>query len=237
MPACAITKQEFPFDELTHLASIRPQIARLILKEHPDLEPSCLISRDALAQFRAAYVRSVLQEDIGDITTLESEVLESLREHELLASNVDQTIETKLSFGDRLADRIADIGGSWGFIIGFGCFLALWIVVNTVLLWQRPPDPYPFILLNLILSCLAAIQAPVIMMSQNRQEAKDRIRAQHDYKINLKAELEIRHLHEKLDFLLKQQSQRLFELQAMQIDLMQDLDKQQRVQAEQNGKK
>lgn len=235
MPACSITNRECPLDELTHLASIRPQVARLILREHPALEPSSLISLDAIAQFRAEYVRSVLEEDVGAITTLESDVVKSLQEHEVLTSNVDEMFETKLSFGDRLADRIADVGGSWSFIIGFGAFLVIWIAVNALILWRHPPDPYPFILLNLILSCLAAIQAPVIMMSQNRQEAKDRVRAQHDYKINLKAELEIRHLHEKVDYLLKQQSQRLFELQALQIDLMQDLNKKKREQAEQTG--
>lgn len=104
--------------------------------------------------------------------------------------------------------------------MSFGAFLVLWIVVNTLVLGLHPPDPYPFILLNLLLSCLAAIQAPVIMMSQNRQEAKDRLRSQNDYLINLKAELEIRNLHEKLDHLLSHQWDRLAQIQEIQLDLL-----------------
>ena len=181
------------------------------------------MSHEALGVFRAEYVRCVLEDDIGAISALENEVVRSMQEHEVLANNVEKTFEKQLTFGERLSDQIAEIGGSWKFIIGFGLFLVAWILVNTAWLRAKSPDPYPFILLNLILSCIAALQAPVIMMSQNRQEAKDRLRAEHDYKVNLKAELEIRHLHEKLDYLLKQQSQRLFELQDIQIELMEEL--------------
>jgi uncharacterized membrane protein len=223
MSTCTLTHREFPNEELTPLSAIRPRLAQLIRSRHPELAAGSLVSLEALGTFRAEYVRNVLEEDIGAITALEHEVVRSMQEHELLASNVEQTFATKLSFGERLSDRIADIGGSWRFIIGFGVFLGLWILANILLFSTHPPDPYPFILLNLILSCLAALQAPVIMMSQNRQEAKDRLRAEHDYKVNLKAELEIRHLHEKVDYLLKQQAQRLFELQDIQIELMEEL--------------
>ncbi len=107
----------------------------------------------------------------------------------------------------------------------FATFLAIWIIVNTVVMVTHPADPYPFILLNLILSCIAAIQAPVIMMSQNRQEAKDRLRSQNDYKINLKAELEIQHLNEKLDHLLMHQWNRLAQIQEIQLDLLSEMSK------------
>src|SRR5439155_4820453 len=129
----------------------------------------------------------------------------------------------KLTFGERLSDRIAAFGGSWRFIILFGSVLLVWIVVNTVVLLSRAFDPYPFILMNLILSTIAALQAPVIMMSQNRSEARDRLRGENDYKINLKAELEIRHLHEKIDHLLRRQYNRLFEIQQIQIELLEEL--------------
>ncbi len=221
---CAILNREFPAEELIPLSAIRPQIAARIRRAHSSLEDNSLISLTAIAPFRAEYVRAVLEEDIGELSTLEHDVVESLREHELLAENIEADFETKLTRGERWADHIATFGGSWRFIIAFGCFLALWLLANIVLM-QRAPDPYPFILLNLILSCLAAIQAPVIMMSQNRQEAKDRARSEHDYKVNLKAELEIRHLHEKMDFLLKQQAQRLFSLQELQIELMEELSR------------
>jgi uncharacterized membrane protein len=149
----------------------------------------------------------------------------SIKEQELISKNVHIESEQKLSFGDRMSDRIAGFAGGWVFIFSFFCVLLLWIGVNSWLLIWRPFDPYPFILLNLVLSCLAAIQAPVILMSQNRQEARDRIRAEHDYIVNLKAELEIRHLHEKMDHLLMNQWQRLLEIQQIQTDLMEELAK------------
>jgi uncharacterized membrane protein len=165
----------------------------------------------------------MLESERGELTSLEQEVVRSLHEHELLSENVDEQFERHWSLGERLADRIAAFGGSWIFLICFGVFMLLWITANSVILVARPLDPYPFILLNLVLSCLAAIQAPIIMMSQNRQEAKDRLRSQHDYQVNLKAELEIRHLHEKVDHLLSHQWERLVEIQEIQLDLLSEL--------------
>jgi uncharacterized membrane protein len=219
---CSILHRPFPSEDLTPLSAIRPQIAALIRRGHPELSDESLVSTAALAPFRAEYVRGVLEEDMGELSTLEHDVVESLREHDLVAENVDAQFETKLTRGQQWADFIAQFGGSWRFIAIFGVFLGVWILINAWL-GLRAADPYPFILLNLVLSCLAAIQAPVIMMSQNRKEAKDRARSEHDYKVNLKAELEIRHLHEKMDFLLKQQAQRLFALQELQIELMSEL--------------
>ena len=148
-----------------------------------------------------------------------------MHQHELITKNVETALEQKWTLGEKLADKIATFGGSWTFLICFAIFLGLWITINTVVLVTQPADPYPFILLNLILSCLAAIQAPVIMMSQNRQEAKDRLRSQNDYQINLKAELEIQHLHEKLDHLLMHQWERLAQIQEIQLDLLSEMSK------------
>ncbi|MDP4266908.1 MAG: DUF1003 domain-containing protein, partial [Bacteroidota bacterium] len=114
-------------------------------------------------------------------------------------------------------------GGSWTFIISFGFFILVWILINIYILTNRSFDPYPFILLNLILSCIASIQAPVIMMSQNRQEQKDRERGKNDYMINLKSELEIRMLHEKIDHLISHQQEELIEIQELQIEMMKDI--------------
>ena len=127
------------------------------------------------------------------------------------------------TFGERLADKIAAFGGSWTFLITFFSVLMGWIILNVFIITTRPFDPYPFILLNLILSCLAAVQAPVIMMSQNRQEQKDRSRAENDYKINLKAEVEIRTLHEKLDHMITYQNKRMMEVQELQMEYLEDL--------------
>ena len=142
---------------------------------------------------------------------------------ELVSRNINKEFETGMTLGDRLADRLADFGGSWTFIVIFMTILVIWMAINTWILLTRPFDPYPYILLNLVLSCLAAIQAPVILMSQNRQEAKDRLRSEHDYQINMKAEIEIRKLHEKIDHLLMHQWQRLMEIQQLQVDLIEEI--------------
>jgi len=219
---CSISKKLFPRDQLLPLAQIRPKIARLIQHDHPSLQPTDLISLTEVNRFRLDYVQQVLEAELGQISVLETELLDSLREHELSATNVNQEFERKLTWGEHLSDKIAGFGGSWTFIILFGLFLFCWVGLNSFLL-TRPLDPYPFILLNLFLSCIAAVQAPIILMSQNRLEAKDRLRSEEEYKVNMKAELEIRLLHEKIDHLLKDQAQRLFELQHIQLEFMKEL--------------
>jgi len=202
---------------------IHGSLVELIRKTHPDWSSGGYICLEDLHRFRAEYVEDVLEEEKGELSTLEEQVVRSLREQELLSRNVDLEFEQQLTFGERMADRIAEFGGSWRFVIGFLVIVVVWVVVNAVVLLWRPFDPYPFILLNLVLSCLAALQAPVILMSQNRQEAKDRLRGEHDYRVNLKAELEIRLLHTKLDQLLTHQWQRLLEIQRIQTELIDEL--------------
>lgn len=223
--ACAICGKTFSHRELMAGAVIRPAVADQIRRAHPDWSPDQYVCRADLATFREQYVHSLLESERGELTSLEEEVLRSLRDHEVLASNVDAQFEQEWTLGERLADRIATFGGSWTFLIVFAVFLAVWITMNSLVLLWRPIDPYPFILLNLVLSCLAAIQAPIIMMSQNRQEAKDRLRARHDYQVNLKAELEIRQLHEKIDHLLSHQWERLVEIQEVQLELLSEIGK------------
>ena len=225
MKTCAISGKPVSDSECVSCSSLRPSLLKYIQTLHPQLNENDFIARDTLPDLKAGYVESALADEMGEITALEREVIESIREHDILASKPDDSeFLSRRSFGERLSDRIASFGGSWRFIISFGVFLLLWILAN-VLLWRglNAPDPYPFILLNLMLSCLAALQAPIIMMSQNRQEARDRDRAEKDYQVNLKAELEIRHLHEKLDHLLRQHSERLLEIQQIQVDLLRQL--------------
>jgi uncharacterized membrane protein len=204
-------------------AVVRNGVAEQIRADHPDWDANGFICRTDLNRYRSGYVQSMLERERGELSSLEAEVLDSITRHELLAEDVDALFEERLTFGQRLADRVADFGGSWTFIICFGVFLFLWMLVNSIALLRRPFDPFPYILLNLVLSTLAAIQAPLIMMSQNRQEEKDRVRAKQDFQVNLKAELEIRHLHEKLDHLLSQQWERLVEIQQIQLELLADL--------------
>ena len=205
---------------------IRPSLLEFIKKKLPDLDSSGFICLDDLGEFRKDYIKEVLEDEIGELSVLDQEVIESLEQHEILSSDIEKQFERKLTFGERLSDQIASFGGSWRFIILFGVVLVLWIILNAALLLNRGFDPYPFILLNLILSCLAAMQAPIIMMSQNRAELRDRLRSENDYKINLKAELEIRHLHEKIDHLLRRQYNRLFEIQQIQVELLEEISRQ-----------
>jgi uncharacterized membrane protein len=222
---CQICKTKKPISESISAELVRPSVVKVIKKSYPDWKADGYICISDLNQLRAKYIEGVVESGKGELSTMEKQVVRSLREYEILSSNINIEFDRRLTLGEKLADKIADFGGSWRFILIFFGLLIGWIALNTLLLIRKPFDPYPFILLNLVLSCLAAIQAPIIMMSQNRQESRDRMRAEHDYRINLKAELEIRHLHEKIDHLLVKQWQRLMEIQEIQVDIMEELVK------------
>ena len=220
---CQICKKAKKLNELVPSDLIRPAIVNLIQKEHPEVNDTGYICYADLNVFRNRYIQQMLEEEKGELTELDRSVLQSFSDNEILTRNLEAEYKENLKTSDRLADKIAAYGGSWKFIITFAVILVIWIIINSVVLLMRPFDPYPFILLNLVLSCLAAIQAPVIMMSQNRQEAKDRARSEHDYQINLKAELEIRNLHQKIDHLLTHQWERLVQIQQVQLEMMEEL--------------
>lgn len=219
---CQICGGKKKLSEVRPAALVRDSIVEIIRKTNPDWDTNGYICIPDLNHFREEYVKDVLSRGKGETTILENQVMKSLREHEVLSTNINVEFDRKLSFGERLADKMADYAGSWRFISIFAILLIIWICINSLVLLRRPFDPYPYILLNLILSCIAALQAPIIMMSQNRLEAKDRLRSEHDYRVNLKAELEIRHLHEKIDHLLMTQWQRLLEIQEMQMELIEE---------------
>ena len=227
-PRCQICQQSMAPSAGTYGDLIRPSLLEFIQKRRPDFDPLGFICLTDLGLQRRDYIKEVLQEEVGELSALDQEVVDSLQEHEILSENIGKEFDQELTFGERLSDRIASFGGSWTFILAFFAVLVVWIIINTALLATRAFDPYPFILMNLILSCLAALQAPVIMMSQNRTEDRDRARAENDYKVNLKAELEIRHLHEKIDHLLSKQYNRLFEIQQIQIELLEELGQKRR---------
>jgi uncharacterized membrane protein len=222
---CQICGKRMRLSEVRPAAIIREAIVDVIRKEYPDWSSEGFICVPDLNRFREEYVKDVLARGNGEVSALEEQVIASLKEHELLSVDVNAEFEGRLGLGERLADKMATYVGSWRFIGIFMGMLFVWIVINAIILIQRAFDPYPFILLNLILSCIAAIQAPIIMMSQHRLEARDRLRSEEDYRVNLKAELEIRHLHEKLDHLLITQWQRLLEIQEVQTELMQEISR------------
>jgi uncharacterized membrane protein len=204
---------------------LREAVNEAIRKRHPDWSPHDSICHACLDIARSQYVQDALEAERGELSSLEQEVVKTLETHSPISADTNAEFDEKATFGQRIADRMADVAGSWGFIISFGVVLLAWISVNALALLGKAFDPFPFILLNLVLSCLAAIQAPIIMMSQNRQEARDRLRAEHDYQVNLKAELEIKQLHEKVDHIMVHQWQRPTEIQQIQVDLMDELMK------------
>ncbi|PQJ81886.1 DUF1003 domain-containing protein [Polaribacter glomeratus] len=223
----SISNREYQESEKVVGKSIRKSIFDIILIEFPDFNLKSIISISELNQYRQKYIAQYLLNEVGELSNLEEDVLKTLQNQETLTAKMTTEADSsKFTLGQRLADKIASFGGSWKFIIIFGVFILIWIFSNIVFLVNKGFDPYPFILLNLILSCLAALQAPVIMMSQNRQEEKDRDRAKQDYMVNLKSELEIRMLHEKIDHLIIHQQQELLNIQQVQVEMMEDIMKQ-----------
>ena len=217
-----ISGKEFPEKERVSAKNLRQSLLHFINKTHPNFSKSCFLSIEEMNEYREKYISEFLNKKLGNLTEVEKQVIQSVSKNTMISTEVEED-EQEITFGQKLADKVAEFGGSWGFIIFFMSFLVVWILLNVFWLSNHGFDPYPFILLNLILSCIAAIQAPVIMMSQNRQEEKDRERAKKDYKINLKSELEIRELHEKIDHLIIHYQQDLLEIQKTQIDLLENI--------------
>lgn len=220
--ACAKCGRSGAAIGLTSWVSIRPGVSRLISVQVPDWGDGQWICHDDLQVYRRQYVEGLLEQERGELSMLDRQVIDSLATHATVSQDTEDNAEQQMTFGDRMADRVASAGGSWAFILAFLTVLAAWIILNIVGVLPSAFDPYPFILLNLVLSCIAAIQAPVIMMSQRRQDMKDRLRNENDYRVNLKAELEIRQLHEKIDHQLAHQWERLAEMQQIQIELLEE---------------
>jgi uncharacterized membrane protein len=219
---CAISQKDTARRKTTSLGSLRPTLVDRIRTDHPDLDPDARIALAEVGRYRSRIVEEMLTTERGEMSDLDRRVAESLERHEMIAENVEEEYHDQRTIGERLSDRLASFGGSWAFLISFGAFLAAWMAFNVYQGEKAAFDAYPFILLNLILSSIAAVQAPIIMMSQKRTEDKDRLRSENDYKVNLKAELEIRHLHEKIDHLLTKQWERLVELQQLQLEALQE---------------
>jgi uncharacterized membrane protein len=218
-----LSGKQFPITEKVHCRTIRKPLWDIIRKEHPHLNQKSHLSVSELNTYRQQYFASLFSKEIDELSQLEKTVLEKLTDHKTLTDQLDDEDLGPMTFGQRVADKIATFGGSWPFIISFLGFIVVWIGSNLYILMNKGFDPYPFILLNLILSCLAALQAPVIMMSQNRQEEKDRLRSKNDYMINLKSELELRILHDKIDHLITHQQQDMMEMQQTQIEMLNEV--------------
>ena len=222
---CQICGRDSTKTEIVSSVIVRPAVSNIIKLSFPDWNPEGFICREDLQKYRKESLHQMLVDEKGELSILEKDVIDKLTEYESISENIEEEFIAKLTFGEKLSDIIASFGGSWKFIIIFFLIIIFWISINTYLLITKSFDPYPFILLNLVLSCLAAIQAPIIMMSQNRQEARDRNRAEQDYKINLKSELELRQLHQKVDHLMIQQWERMAEIQEIQLEMLEEIKK------------
>ncbi|MBI1307685.1 MAG: DUF1003 domain-containing protein [Bacteroidetes bacterium] len=225
MKTCILTHAELQDSDVTAYEDIRTPIVELIKRDSPGFKKGDFVSTLELNKYRQLYLKHLITSENRELNHLEKEVLNAIHNNEILSENIEPDLQESLTTGQKIADKIAAFGGSWTFIITFFSFLILWMLVNIFVLATKPFDPYPFILLNLILSCLAAIQAPIIMMSQNRQEQKDRSRNEHDFKVNLKAELEIRLLNEKIDHMVIHQNKQLLEIQELQLDYLEQIVK------------
>ncbi len=222
---CAISGKACSPEHAVSLSALHQTIQQYIFRNYPGTTSDSFISDEQLINLEKNYLNEILTNELGELDDLEKEVLTSISHSKILSEKIEDILDEEITFGDRLSDKVASFGGSWKFIIAFFSFMAFWIVLNVVLLHDKVFDPYPFILLNLLLSCLASIQAPLIMMSQNRVEAKDRTRSEHDYKINLKSELEIQLLHKKIDHLLIHQNKHLLEMQRIQAEMMETISR------------
>ncbi|MGV0920371.1 DUF1003 domain-containing protein [Empedobacter falsenii] len=223
---CFVTQKPINRYEAVKGKEIQQEIFKLIEQDYPAITEEDYVSIKVLNKYRRQFFANLISQEKGEMEKLDQDVVEAIRDNSILSENIKENLSKPLTTGDRIADKVASFGGSWTFIISFFIFLLAWMFLNFWMLHNKGFDPYPFILLNLILSCLAAIQAPIIMMSQNRQEDKDRDRAEHDYKINLKAELEIKLLSEKIDHLLVHQNKKLLEIQEMQIQYLENIENQ-----------
>lgn len=223
MITSVISKKEVQKGEAVQLHGVRDSVFDFIKSKYPEVDRDDYLSLTELNTFRREYLADLVEQESGELQLIDRDVMNAVKNNSILFENIQDKIDKKLTVGQRVADSVAQFGGSWTFIISFFVFLLIWMTVNILFLASKAFDPYPFILLNLILSCLAAIQAPIIMMSQNRQEQKDRLRSEHDYKINLKAELEIKLLSEKIDHLIIHQNRKLLEIQEVQADYLDDL--------------
>ena len=232
---CRVCGREKAESAMLPVGMVRPSVADEIEAAFPGVMSEGWVCNDDIQRFRSTHIEKLLEAEKGELTRLDRSVLESIGRVETIAADASSDFDRQRTFGERVADGLASFGGSWKFLILFGAVLVVWITINAAHLLGRPFDPFPFILLNLILSCLAAIQAPVIMMSQNRQDARDRLRSENDYVVNLKAELEIRQLHEKIDHLLAHQWSRLVEIQQIQMDVLSELGAKKGKQSEGRG--
>jgi uncharacterized membrane protein len=222
--SCGICGRLTSSQEAGRFSAFREPIARaLAARAGHALDADAVVCRPCASAAQQAYLSARLEAERGELSALEQDITRKAAEHAAVAVHIDELFAQKTSRGQRVADTVARVGGSWAFVLSFMGVLLMWMAINTWALGRSAFDPYPYILLNLVLSCVAALQAPIIMMSQNRTSKRDRMQADQDFRVNLKAELEVASLHDKLDHLLHTRWENLLEVQEEQIDLLRSL--------------
>lgn len=221
---CAICGNRFTLMEGLFLRDLSDLLKEQVLKTNSYAKESSFICLKDLQKLRLAHMQTIIDQDLEMDQEMSSKLKKEMAKDTYVITNINDTIYGKRTTGQKLADAVAKFGGSWGFIIAFTVILVVWMTINVMHLFGAHFDPYPFILLNLFLSCVAAIQAPIIMMSQNRQAERDRFDSENDYKTNMKSEMEIRLLHEKLDQLNEVQWPHILDIQKMQIEVLSEIE-------------
>lgn len=226
-PPCVLCGDAHASNHRMRCEILRLPIQEMLRAKLPDgaIPKDATLCRNCLGELRMQHTLDRLSEERGILTDLERQVAEKAASHATVATDLESSLDREATFGQRVADSVARVGGSWSFVLGFVGFLVAWMIVNVAFLTDDAYDPYPFILLNLVLSCIAALQAPIIMMSQNRSAARDRRAAELDFRVNLKAELEIAALHEKIDHLVEARQEDLLALESLQLELLAELSK------------
>ncbi|MFC6323724.1 DUF1003 domain-containing protein [Companilactobacillus baiquanensis] len=221
---CVICDNHFSATEGLFIRDLNPKLTESIYRIIPNAKNSSFICLKDIQKIRLTQMQEMVDKDLEKDRKMNASLQKELAKDNYVTRNINDTIHGKLTRGQKLADLVARFGGSWGFIITFVIILVLWMGINVTHFLGVNFDPYPFILLNLFLSCIAAIQAPIIMMSQNRQADRDRFDAENDYRTNSKSEMEIRILHEKVDQLNEVQWPHILEIQKMQISILSELE-------------
>lgn len=221
---CAICGNRFTLMEGLFLRDLSDQLREQVLKANSYAKESSFICLKDMQKLRIEHMQSIIDQDLAIDNEMSDQLKKEMARDTYVITNINDTVYSKRTTGQRLADNVAKFGGSWGFIITFTIILVVWMTINVIHLFGVHFDPYPFILLNLFLSCVAAIQAPIIMMSQNRQAERDRVDSENDYKTNMKSEMEIRILHQKLDQLNEVQWPHILDIQKMQIEVLSEIE-------------
>lgn len=221
---CVICGQHFSASEGLFLRDLNDTLKQEVFNRALSARNSSFVCLKDLQQIRLENMQSIIDQDLEKDRKMNAELQKELASDHYVIRNLNDTADGQLTRGQRMADAVAKFGGSWGFIISFAVILVVWMTINVVHLFGVNFDPYPFILLNLFLSCVAAIQAPIIMMSQNRQAERDRFDAENDYRTNTKSEMEIRILHKKIDQMNEVQWPHILDIEKMQIEDMSEIE-------------